>query len=94
MKRVSLLPNAPELNPVGHLWDELREKAFANVLFNSLESLEDHMEVSLRAMELDIPRVHSTVGMALDYKCTVDLEMELWGYLFSKMNIVWFLLHQ
>ena len=62
MKLVSLPPYAPELNPVEHLWDELREKAFANVVFNSLEALEDHLEASLRAMEVDIPRVHSIVA--------------------------------
>jgi HEPN domain-containing protein len=40
----------------------LREKAFANVVFNSLEALEDHLEASLRAMEVDIPRVHTIVA--------------------------------
>ena len=62
MHLVSLPPYSPELNPVEHLWDELREKAFANVVFNNLEALEDHLEVSLRAMELDTTRVHSIVA--------------------------------
>jgi hypothetical protein len=57
----SLPPYSPELNPVEHLWDELREKAFSNLVFNSLDALEDHLEVSLRTMERDTPRVHSIV---------------------------------
>lgn len=37
---------SPELNPVEHLWDELREKAFWNRVFDSLDALENH-KVSL-----------------------------------------------
>lgn len=62
MLLVSLPPYAPKLNPVEHLWDELREKAFGNMVFDSIEALEDHLEVSLKAMELDTPRVHSIVA--------------------------------
>ena len=62
MRLISLPPYSPELNPVEHLWDELREKAFANIVFNSLHALEDHLEVSLREMEHDTPRVHSIVA--------------------------------
>ena len=62
MRMVFLPPYAPELNPVEHLWDELREKAFGNVVFSSLDALEDHLEASLKAMELDVQRVHSTVS--------------------------------
>ena len=62
IRLVSLPPYSPELNPVEHLWDELREKAFGNLVFNSLDALEDHLEVSLRTMERDTPRVHSIVA--------------------------------
>lgn len=62
MRLISLPPYSPELNPVEHLWDELREKAFGNVVFNSLHALEDHLEASLRVMENDTPRVHSIVA--------------------------------
>jgi len=33
---VRLPPYSPELNPVDHLWDELREKKFANRVFDTL----------------------------------------------------------
>jgi len=62
MRLVCLPPYSPELNPVEHVWDELREKAFGNVVFNSLDALEDHLEASLAAMEQDTSRVHSIVA--------------------------------
>lgn len=36
MALVRLPPYSPELNPVEHLWDEIREKEFANRVFDSL----------------------------------------------------------
>lgn len=62
MRLVSLPPYAPELNPVEHLWDELREKSFGNLVFNSLDALENHLEKALRAMELDRAKVKSIVA--------------------------------
>ena len=41
MRLLSLPPYAPELNPVEHVWDELREKRFHNHVFDSLDALED-----------------------------------------------------
>ena len=34
-------PYSPQLNPVEHIWDEIREKWFANEVFNSLDAVED-----------------------------------------------------
>lgn len=62
MRLLSLPPYAPELNPVEHVWDELREKAFGNLVFDSLDALEDHLEVSLLGMERDRERVRSIVA--------------------------------
>jgi len=62
MKLVPLPPYAPELNPVEHLWDELREKSFANLVFKSIDALDDHLEIALREMENDHERVHSIVA--------------------------------
>jgi transposase len=42
-----LPPYAPELNPVEHLWDDVREKSFLNRVFDSIESLEAHLEQAL-----------------------------------------------
>jgi len=39
---------SPELNPVEHLWDELREKWFSNQLFRTLKSVEEQLITGLR----------------------------------------------
>ena len=62
MLLLSLPPYAPELNPVEHLWDELREKYFHNKAFNSMDALEDQLETGLLALENDLPRVQSIVA--------------------------------
>ena len=61
LRLLPLPPYAPELNPVEHLWDELREKAFHNRVFDRLDALEDHLEASLRTLESDHDRVRSIV---------------------------------
>jgi len=62
MRLLLLPPYAPELNPVEHVWDELREKHFHNLVFDSLDALEDHLEASLRSLEQDHPRIKSIVA--------------------------------
>lgn len=52
-----LPPYAPELNPVEHLWDDLREKSFHNRVFDSLDSLENHLELALADFEKSPRRV-------------------------------------
>lgn len=62
LRLLKLPPYSPELNPVEHLWDELREKSFPNLVFDSLDALEGHLESALREMENDIARVKSIVA--------------------------------
>jgi transposase len=62
MRLLPLPPYAPELNPVEHVWDELREKNFHNLVFDSLDALEDHLEASLRDLEGDPDRIRSIVA--------------------------------
>jgi transposase len=62
IRLVFLPPYSPELNSVEHLWDELREKSFGNLVFSSLDALENHLESSLLGMEYDQARVHSIVA--------------------------------
>ncbi len=52
-------PYSPELNPVEHIWDDLREKYFHNRAFDSLDALEDHLVVALQIFEADSARVKS-----------------------------------
>lgn len=62
MRLLYLPPYAPELNPVEHVWDELREKFFHNLVFNSLDALEDRLEYALNSIEQDPPRIKSIVS--------------------------------
>ena len=62
LRLFKLPPYSPELNPVEHLWEELREKSFPNLVFDSLDALEGHLESALREMENDIARVRSIVA--------------------------------
>lgn len=63
LRLLKLPPYSPELNPVEHLWDELREKSFHTLVFDSLDTLEGHLESALREMESDIARVRSIVAL-------------------------------
>jgi transposase len=59
---LSLPPYAPELNPVEHLWDELREKFFHNRVFNSLSALEHHLADALLFLENNQNQIQSIVS--------------------------------
>ena len=61
MRLLPLPPYAPELNPVEHIWDELREKCFHNKVFNSLDALEDDLAMALLAME-NTPKVVKSIS--------------------------------
>lgn len=55
-------PHSPELNPVEHLWEELREKWFANAVFASLDAVEDRLVEALATLERDPARIASLAG--------------------------------
>jgi transposase len=57
-----LPPYSPELNPQEHVWDELREKWFHNIVFDSLDALEDQLVAGLKALEINPTVVKSIVG--------------------------------
>lgn len=59
IRLLSLPPSSPELNPVEHLWDELREKHFHNRAFDCLDALENQLVDALRALEHNDERVKS-----------------------------------
>jgi transposase len=62
MRLLFLPPYAPELNPVEHIWDELREKYFHNKAFDSITALEDQLAIGLVALEQDRSRIKSIVA--------------------------------
>ena len=62
LRLLSLPPYSSELNPVEHIWDDLREKELHNRVFDSIDSLEDHLEKALHDMEHDHDRICSIVA--------------------------------
>ena len=62
MRLLPLPPYAPECNPVEHVWDELREKFFHNKVFDSLDALENQLELALKAYEDDRATIKSIVA--------------------------------
>jgi transposase len=53
-KNIRLIPQpaySPELNPVEHLWEEIKEKAFANRAFPSLDAVIDTLCNQLQQIE-------------------------------------------
>ncbi len=59
VRLINLPPYSPELNPVEHLWDELREKHFHNRAFDSLDALEENLVDALRGLECNGELVQS-----------------------------------
>ena len=59
---VRLPPYSPELNPVEHLWDEIREKNFANRVFDSLGAVIAQFVRSLSRKEQEPAGLRSLSG--------------------------------
>ena len=62
MRLIPLPPWSPQLNPAEHVWDELREKYFANRWFASLDQLDAQLVTGLAILEADTPRIASLTG--------------------------------
>lgn len=43
----------PQCNPVEHIWDEIREKWFANKMFDSMAAVENILMDALVTLEND-----------------------------------------
>ena len=69
MRLEALPPYSPQLNPVEHLWDEIREKWFTNEVFNSLDAVEDRLVEALVALENNRDLVASTTGFDWIINC-------------------------
>jgi hypothetical protein len=62
MKLIFLPAWSPQLNPVEHVWDEVREKWFSNRVFANMAALEEQLVTALTVLEDDPPRMASLTG--------------------------------
>jgi transposase len=69
MRLEALPPYSPQLNPVEHIWEEIREKWFANEVFDSLDAVEDRLVEALVALENNRALVASTTGFDWIINC-------------------------
>lgn len=53
---------SPQCNPVENIWDEIREKWFPNLVFNSMAAVEDRLCQALVALENDRGRTQGIAG--------------------------------
>lgn len=54
-----LPPYSPECNPSEHIWDEIREKVFANEFFATLDDVEVRLKTQLEELAADASRLRS-----------------------------------
>lgn len=52
-----LPPYSPELNPVEHVWEDLRENDFRNDVFENLDAVVDRLGQGIRRLAADPPYV-------------------------------------
>jgi transposase len=69
MRLEALPPYSPQLNPVEHIWEEIREKWFANEVFDSLDVVEDRLVEAFVALENNRELVASTTGFKWIINC-------------------------
>lgn len=53
---------SPQVNPVEHIWDEIREKVMQNILFRTINDVIDTLCKGLNALKANIKKVKSMTG--------------------------------
>ena len=53
---------SPELNPQEHIWDEVREKAFPNMVLDQMVLVVERLKQGMSALSADADRVRSITG--------------------------------
>lgn len=71
IRLISLPPYSPQLNPAEHLWEEIREKWFTNLAFDSLDAVENHLADALRSLEQNQDKVRSLTGFDWIVNCNL-----------------------
>lgn len=55
----TLPPYSPQLNPSENMWDHIREKHFENLVFESMEAVQERLCLAANTIESDPKTVHS-----------------------------------
>ena len=56
---VTLPPYSPQLNPSENNWDDMREKFFGNLVFDSIQAVEKHLATACKFYEQNPQTVKS-----------------------------------
>jgi len=59
IRLIKLPPRSPELNPAEHIWEELREKNFANQALRDLDEVEDKLCLGLNSLASNPDKLRS-----------------------------------
>ena len=59
IRLISLPGYSPELNPTEHIWDEVREKAFPNLVLDKMDDVVIRLKQELGKLATDAERVRS-----------------------------------
>lgn len=70
IRLIPLPPYSPQLNPAEHLWEEIREKWFTNLVFDSLDAVENHLTEALRTLEQNQEKVRSLASFDWIINCS------------------------
>ncbi|MDI6783987.1 MAG: IS630 family transposase [bacterium] len=62
IKLIYLPPYSPELNPVEHLWEEIKEKWFTNLVFEDINAVENNLVDALVVLENDQEKIRRLTG--------------------------------
>ena len=62
MMWASVSPDSPQLNPVENMWQEIGEKSYPNLTFESMEQLEMHLAQARMKLENEPQPVESIAG--------------------------------
>lgn len=69
VRLASLPPYSPQLNPQENMWDDMREKFFYNIAFNSMDAVEDRLVTACNHYEDNHAIVKSISGWDLIVSC-------------------------
>ena len=62
IRLISLPAYSPELNPQEHIWDEVREKAFPNLVFDQMDLVIERLKAGMSTLAADADQVRSITG--------------------------------